>query len=131
MQARGWLVAAGVLGAVGVAMGAYVSHGLGFIAEPAAREVARAALSTAVQQHMLHVLALLGVGAVALRAPSRWLTAASALFVLGILLFSGLVYARWLLGFDALRAMVPWGGTCLILGWLSVAVAACKLRTPA
>ena len=127
MQQRIWLVLAALLGAVGVAMGAYASHGLGFIADAAVREAARATLQQAVQQQLFHALALLGVGVLAQRVQSRWLMLSGLLFTMGVLLFSGLIYLRILGGVDSLRSFVPWGGTCLILGWLALAVAGCKM----
>ena len=39
----------------------------------------------------------------------------------GLFLFSFNLYARHVLGFDALRAAVPWGGAAWILAWLSLA----------
>ena len=121
--ARGWLVIAGVLGATGVAMGAYASHGLGFIADEALREASRATLQTAVQQQMLHAVVLLGIACWNFRTQSRALQFAGVLFTVGVLLFSGLIYLRILGGVESLRAMVPWGGSCLIAGWLAVVVA--------
>lgn len=128
MGGKIWIAVAGLLGAVGVGMGAYASHGLGFIDDAAVREAARATLQTAVQQQMLHALALVGVGALALRAESRLLALAGVLFTVGVLLFSGLIYLRILGGVDSLRAFVPWGGTCLIAGWLALAAAGLTLR---
>lgn len=128
MGGKIWIAVAGLLGAVGVGMGAYASHGLGFIEDATVREAARATLQTAVQQQMIHALALLGVGALALRAESRLLALAGLLFTVGVLLFSGLIYLRILGGVDSLRAFVPWGGTCLIAGWLALAAAGLTLR---
>lgn len=128
MGGKIWIAVAGLLGAVGVGMGAYASHGLGFIADATVREAARATLQTAVQQQMFHALALLGVGALALRAESKLLALAGLLFTVGVLLFSGLIYLRILGGVDSLRALVPWGGTCLIAAWLVLAAAGLGLR---
>lgn len=127
MNGRIWIALAGLLGAVGVGMGAYASHGLGFIADVAVREATRATLQQAVQQQLFHALALLGVGVLAQRAQSRWLLLSGLLFTVGVLLFSGLIYLRILGGVDSLRAFVPWGGSSLILGWLALAVAACQM----
>ena len=54
---------------------------------------------------------------------SRWSLAAGGLMLVGLLLFSFNLYARHVLGFDAWRAAVPWGGAAWILAWLSLAVA--------
>lgn len=128
MGGKIWIAVAGLLGALGVGMGAYASHGLGFIEDATVREAARATLQTAVQQQMIHALALLGVGALALRAESKLLALAGLLFTVGVLLFSGLIYLRILGGVDSLRAFVPWGGTCLIAGWLALVAAGATLR---
>lgn len=128
MGGRIWIAVAGILGAVAVGMGAYASHGLGFIEDATVREGARATLQTAVQQQMFHALALLGVGALAWRTESKLLALAGLLFTVGVLLFSSLIYLRILGGVDSLRAFVPWGGTCLIAGWLVLAAAGLGLR---
>lgn len=122
-----WIPLAALLGVTGVGMAAYASHGLGFIADAAVREATRASLQMAVQQQMLHVLALLGVGILALTGKgNRWLCAAGGLMALGVLLFSGLIYLRTFTGIETFRPLVPWGGTCLMLGWLALGVAGWK-----
>jgi uncharacterized membrane protein YgdD (TMEM256/DUF423 family) len=81
------------------------------------------AVQTALSQQQFHSLGLLFTG-LALRVcgASRWLQAAGWLMVLGLLLFSFNLYARHVLAWDALRAMVPWGGMAWILAWLGLAV---------
>jgi len=128
MTARIWITVAGLLGATGVGMAAYASHGLGFIADPQLREATRSTLQLAVQQQMFHALALLGVGVLARQASSRWLVVAGLLFTLGVLLFSGLIYLRTFTGSEALRALVPWGGSCLMAAWLALVVAGWRGR---
>ncbi|QXW17820.1 DUF423 domain-containing protein [Comamonas aquatica] len=122
-----WISLAALLGLTGVGIAAYASHGLGFIADPVAREAARATLQMAVQQQMFHALALLGVGILALKGwGNRWLCAAGGLFTLGVLLFAGLIYLRTFTGIETFRPFVPWGGTCLMLGWLALGVGGFK-----
>jgi uncharacterized membrane protein YgdD (TMEM256/DUF423 family) len=81
------------------------------------------AVQTALSQQQFHSLGLLFTG-LALRVcgASRWLQAAGWLMVLGLLLFSFNLYARHVLGWDVLRAMVPWGGAAWILAWLVLAL---------
>ena len=122
-----WIPVAAMLGMTGVGMAAYASHGLSFIADPAAREAARSTLQLAVLQQMLHALALLGIGIWLLKGPSnRWVCAAGGLLLLGVLLFTGLIYVRVFTGVETFRPFVPWGGTCLMLGWLALAVGGYK-----
>lgn len=128
MSSRLWTMIAALLGATGVGMAAYASHGLGFIADPAQREATRSTLQLAVQMQLFHALALLATGLWARLQPSRWLVAAGSLFLLGVLLFCGLIYLRIFTGTEALRPLVPWGGTSLMLAWLSLGLAGWKSR---
>jgi uncharacterized membrane protein YgdD (TMEM256/DUF423 family) len=50
------------------------------------------------------------------------LQVAGWLMLVGLLLFSFNLYARHVFGWDALRALVPWGGAAWILAWLVMAV---------
>lgn len=131
MTARLWTLIAALLGATGVGMAAYASHGLGFIADGAQREATRATLQLAVQIQLFHALALLATGIWARLQPSRWLAAAGALFLLGVLLFCGLIYLRIFTGTEALRPLVPWGGTSLMLAWLCLGFAGWRRRPAA
>jgi uncharacterized membrane protein YgdD (TMEM256/DUF423 family) len=81
------------------------------------------AVQTALSQQQFHSLGLLFTG-LALRVcgSSRWLQAAGWLMLVGLLLFSFNLYARHVLAWEALRAMVPWGGMAWIVGWLAFAV---------
>jgi uncharacterized membrane protein YgdD (TMEM256/DUF423 family) len=81
------------------------------------------AVQTALSQQQFHSLGLLFTG-LALRVcgASRWLQAAGWLMLGGLLLFSFNLYARHVLAWDALRALVPWGGAAWILAWLALAV---------
>lgn len=80
-------------------------------------------VQTALALHQFHSLGLLLTGlAVCVCRPTKWLLAAGGLMVLGLLLFSFNLYARHVLGFDALKALVPWGGMAWICAWLSLAV---------
>ena len=74
--------------------------------------------------------ALLLCGALAPRLGGRWLTAAAALFAVGVLLFSGSLYALTLIGSRGLGIITPIGGTAWLLGWLALAVAAWRAPRP-
>jgi uncharacterized membrane protein YgdD (TMEM256/DUF423 family) len=81
------------------------------------------AVQTALSQQQFHSLGLLFTGlAMRVCGASRWLQATGWLMVLGLLLFSFNLYARHVLGWDALRALVPWGGAAWILAWLVLAM---------
>ncbi len=81
------------------------------------------AVQTALSQQQFHSLGLLITGlALRLYGASRWLQAAGWLMLLGLLLFSFNLYARHVLSWDVLRALVPWGGAAWIFAWLALAV---------
>jgi uncharacterized membrane protein YgdD (TMEM256/DUF423 family) len=81
------------------------------------------AVQTALSQQQFHSLGLLFTG-LALRVcgTSRWLQVAGWLMLVGLLLFSFNLYARHVLAWDTLRALVPWGGAAWILAWLVLAM---------
>lgn len=82
-----------------------------------------AAVQTALSQQQFHSIGLLLTGlALVAFGVSRWLLAAGGLMLAGLLLFSFNLYARHVWGFDAFRALVPWGGAAWILAWLGLAL---------
>ena len=83
---------------------------------------------TAARFQMYHALTLLAVGLLAMRWQTRWLTAATALFGLGTLLFSGSLYILALSGIGIFGAVAPVGGLCLMAGWASLIAAALRPR---
>lgn len=118
---RWFLVMAGGAGAAGVLLGAFGAHALRDRLTPELLEV----WSTAVQYHLWHALALLGIGVLLLRRPhARWLVAAGWAFAAGILVFSGSLYLLALTGSSAFGAMTPVGGLALVAGWLMLAAGA-------
>ena len=119
---RHWLVLAGFFGLTAPMLGAYGAHGL------AATGIAPsllAAFNTAVQYQFFHALALLVLGLCGVRG--KVITFAGAVFVLGILGFSGSIYAMVLLGSKGLGLITPAGGLCFMLGWAALMWAGCRL----
>ena len=112
------------LGAVGillaVALGAFGAHVLKNTLTPEFTAV----YQTAVNYHFIHALGLLAVGLLALHLPDsgalRW---AGILMTIGLLLFSGSLYALSLSGIRGLGAITPVGGVTLLAAWLLLAVA--------
>ncbi|MBL0501633.1 DUF423 domain-containing protein [Aeromonas caviae] len=119
---RHWLVLAGFFGLTATMLGAYGAHGL------AATVIAPsllAAFNTAVQYQFFHALALLVLGLCGVRG--KVITFAGAVFVLGILGFSGSIYAMVLLGSKGLGLITPAGGLCFMLGWAALMWVGCRL----
>ena len=118
-----------LLGLLGVALGAFGAHWLrgaveqwGLTPELQTRRLEN--WETAVRYQLYHALALLFVGWFAQQRPAAKLPAVAAvLFLVGILIFSGCLYALVLSGRTWLGAVVPLGGTSLLAGWLALALA--------
>lgn len=117
-----WLViVAGLLGALGVMIGAYAAHGLesslsdqGLSTEEIAKRLEQC--DVAVRYHMLHVLVILGLGLSTVGCPKRRGVAAGFLLA-GITLFSGGLYSMVFLGVMGHWAIVPCGGLCFMIAW--------------
>jgi uncharacterized membrane protein YgdD (TMEM256/DUF423 family) len=105
------IVAAGAaLGCVGVILGAFGAHAL-------KGQVSVEALGwwqTAVQYQMWHALAVVGLG---LSRCGRQAFLPAMLFVAGVVIFSGTLYAMALGAPRWLGAITPLGGLLLISGW--------------
>jgi uncharacterized membrane protein YgdD (TMEM256/DUF423 family) len=131
-----WAITFGaILAAAAVGLGAFAAHGLedqivllGYESDVVSR---LDWFETGAKYHMYHALALILVGVVAeRRESSKVLAVAGMLFVLGILLFSGSLYAMTLLAsnWKWLGAITPIGGLSFIVGWVLLAVGAQKSR---
>lgn len=113
---------AGVLGALGVAFGAFGAHALRERVSPEALGW----FETGTRYHLVHALALLGAGLAAGSVRSGALRLAGGCFALGILLFSGSLYALALGAPRWLGAVTPFGGTAWIVGWVALAAGSAR-----
>jgi uncharacterized membrane protein YgdD (TMEM256/DUF423 family) len=136
MSPRTILITAALLGGLAVAAGAFGAHALSSRFTPTAaatpdqtRQVLRAKenYETAARYQMYHALALAITGLLALHTSHRTLRIAACCFLFGTLIFSGLLYVLALGGPKILGAIVPIGGTALIIGWLLLALGAAKV----
>lgn len=116
---RPWLGLAGIIGALGVAAGAFGAHALRQTLPPRALEI----WQTGVFYQLVHALALMGLALLVERRPSRWAEATGWLFFAGVILFSGSLYALATSGVGWLGAITPLGGLAFIAGWICLAVA--------
>ncbi len=117
---RGWTICGALNGLLAVAAGAFAAHGLQHLPERYLN-----AFRTAAEYEMYHALALL---LVAVLPAGRAATAAGALFLAGIVLFSGSLYALALTRLNVLGAVTPLGGVLFLGGWLALAVHALRRR---
>ena len=119
---RNWIFTGAVLAGLAVVAGAFGAHGLKGKLSPELLET----FEVAVRYQMYHALALVLAGLLAARA--RGLAIAATMFLLGIVLFSGCLYAWVFTGIKTFALIVPVGGVFFILGWLALAIAACRGR---
>lgn len=120
-----------LLAGAAVALGAYGAHGLedqlvdmGYEPDLAKR---LDWFETGAKYQMYHALGLILAGVLAEHRESRRaLKVVAALFVLGIVLFSGSLYAMTFLSSEwgKLGAITPLGGLAFISGWICLAVGA-------
>ncbi|MCY0900369.1 MAG: DUF423 domain-containing protein [Firmicutes bacterium] len=119
---RSMLVIAIVVAGLGVALGAFGAHGL----KRRVPEEAVKIYHTGVQYQLTHALAMILVASLV----PRWISETSGmwvdlLFLLGVILFSGSLYALtlgWLKGRWGL--ITPVGGLFFLAGWTLLAVRA-------
>ncbi|WP_213878434.1 DUF423 domain-containing protein [Pseudomonas sp. dw_358] len=120
---RSFLMLAAFFGFTGVALGAFAAHGL----KNRLSADYLAVFHTGVTYQLFHALALLAVALLAVHLPGRLIVWAGILFALGIVLFSGSLYALTLSGISQLGIITPFGGLAFLLGWLCLGLAAWRL----
>lgn len=135
---RFWMTVGAILAGLAVALGAFAAHGLDkvFLEKYAGqtRVVAGETVPlaqkflgdfrTAAEYQMYHALALLAVGLLLERRPTRAARVAGWCFLLGIVGFSGSLYVLTLTGVTKWGAVTPIGGVLFLIGWAALALAA-------
>lgn len=111
-----WTAIAAALMALAVGLGAFGAHGLKNRLDAYSMSV----YEKAVFYHFIHALGILLVSLLArtnaISIPGEQRVA--GLFLIGILVFSGSLYALAVSGLRVLGAITPVGGLAFILGWL-------------
>ncbi len=122
---RWFLVTAALIGALSVALGAFAAHGLKQVVP--AESVA--IFETGVRYQFYHAFALLAVAILYEKYPGRLLQWAGYCFQIGIILFSGSLYALTALkaaetvGISKIGLITPFGGLFFIAGWILMVIA--------
>ena len=112
------LVAAGAInGAIAVAAGAFAAHALKSRLDARALEV----FETGARYQMYHALAIV-LCDLLVQPRAGWI------FQVGIVLFSGSLYALALSGVKGLGAVTPFGGVAFLVGWGWLAYSALTSR---
>ncbi|HET6768083.1 MAG TPA: DUF423 domain-containing protein [Chitinophagaceae bacterium] len=123
-----YLALGSILAAIAVALGAFGAHGLKKIVPPETVQT----FQTGVQYQMYHALALLLTGLLYEKCAAKPARIAGILFILGIILFSGSLYALTAgkaaetAALDKAGIITPVGGLAFIGGWLFLFLAVIK-----
>ena len=121
-----WLFIAALSGFLCVMIGAFAAHGLSKVLEP--KELAW--IETGVKYQMFHTLAIMGIGIAQLCRESlvanKMANVAAGSWVLGVLLFSGSLYALAHGVGQFLVWVTPVGGTLFLIGWFCLAYGSLK-----
>lgn len=130
MSARAAAVSAAIAGMLAVALGAFAAHAL-------RGQLSAEQLITwriAVDYQFWHALALFGVSVWMRQASSmgkqhsRSLSIAAIAFTIGLVLFSGSLYALALGAPRGIGIITPFGGVAFIIGWSAMLVTAWRYR---
>ena len=105
---------------IGVALGAFGAHGLRGRLSPESLNV----FETGVRYQMYHAFGIFIVAIALTRFGGSMVRTAGWLFTLGIVVFSGSLYALELTGVRTFGAITPIGGLAFLAGWALLAWAA-------
>lgn len=130
-MSRSFLIAASILGALAVALGAFGAHGLeNLTTDPKILH----GFQTGTQYQVYHALALLAVAILYEKFPVKAMKWAGYSFITGIILFSGSLYLLTFLKIKESNAVkiagpiTPLGGVCFIAGWLLLLIAVLRKK---
>jgi uncharacterized membrane protein YgdD (TMEM256/DUF423 family) len=120
-MSRTFIIIAAIIGFLGVAFGAFGTHGLAATFEANGRA---GTFDTATQYQMVHALTLLAVAWLESKSPNRLLRWAGYLFIVGVVLFSGSLYILSIFDVRIMGAVAPLGGAAFLGGWALLGLAA-------
>ena len=109
---------------LGVAAGAFGAHGLRKLLPPEGLII----FETGARYQMYHAFALIAAAWLMRETGSIWAAWAGIIIVVGIIIFSGSLYALSISGIRILGAITPIGGVAMMVGWVMLIVAAAKWR---
>lgn len=117
-----FLTIGAIFAGLSVAAGAFGAHALREKISERMLEI----FDTGARYQMYHALALLLIAIlmIILKNSSNTLIISGWLFIIGIVIFSGSLYALSLTNIKVLGAITPIGGVALIAGWIFLAISA-------
>lgn len=122
-MAKKWIGIGAILVMLSVMIGAFGAHML----EPIIGEDKLSVYETGVHYHMIHALGIILIGVIAkIFGETKLLVWSARLLLIGVILFSGSLYALSISSLGPLGAITPLGGVCFIAGWICLAVSVLK-----
>jgi len=112
------IIAAGILGFLGVAIGAFGAHYLSSRLNPEMMAI----YHTGVMYHLIHSVVIL---AISLSGKDKFYIA-GIFFILGVILFSFSLYLYALTAAIPFAIITPFGGVSFLIGWLLIVIKAVK-----
>ena len=110
----------GLLAALAVGLGAIGAHALKTRLTPEQLET----FHTAAHYQMIHAIGLVLVGLLSLYQRNRLFDVAAWAMLVGIILFSGFLFAWLATGWKCFVYPVPVGGISFMIGWMALAIGA-------
>ncbi|BDC98461.1 DUF423 domain-containing protein [Persicobacter psychrovividus] len=110
-----------ILGGLAVMIGAFGAHALKDLLEATGRA---ATFETGVKYQMYHAILIILLGVVAPKLTGNLINYSFYAALVGILLFSGSLYALCLTNTPKLGIITPFGGVAFIVAWACLAIAA-------
>ena len=108
-----------------VALGAFAAHGL----KAQLTVQLLATFKTAVEYQFFHSLALILIALVlTIKPKTQYLNIAGWSMIIGMVLFSGSLYALVITGVKSLGMITPLGGVAFLIGWLAFSLGIWKLN---
>lgn len=123
-MAKNWISLGAFLAGAGVAAGAFGAHGL----KDVLSSEQLVTYETAVRYQMYHAFGMILTGLLVGRSSAKSNDLAGSLFLVGIVLFSGCLYAWIFTQIKVLVMIVPLGGLSWIIAWLALAWSALGSR---
>ena len=124
MKSHQWAAIGCFFAGAAVALGAFAAHAF----KSELSEYALCIFETGVQYQFLHGLALISLGCWQSPVPSRLLQAANVFLVLGIVFFSGSLYALAFMSWTWVWPLTPLGGMSFLVGWGLALVSLWRIR---
>ena len=113
------IIAFGAINAfLAVGAGAFGAHGLKNMLTPEYLAV----FKTAADYQLIHGVGLILIGILSKDYASPYINASAIFMFIGIVLFSGSLYALTLSGTKWLGIITPIGGLCFLIAWFTLAI---------